>query len=602
MRDWIRGGPEGRRAALLALLAVGLVLGGAAAVLPHGVFWHSDEGAKFLQVLNLRLGPNGLQSSVSWPGDTRDPALRFVPFHPKQYHLDAAGGIVLQWPVFLALLTWPFYALFGLAGLGVLPLAGALGACWGSYRLARVAGAAPGWAWIAIPLTGLATPLGFYSWVFFEHTLAAALVAAAVERTISGLTTRRPARLVVAGLALGVAIYLRSELYALVPVLAAGILAWAWWTHAGTQRMARAAVSGLAGLLIALVPLWAFYTQSEGGPLPQHATWYFDGGDGTGTGAAASPRLPEVRYLAQSGLNLVPDFLAGPSAPDAPAIPPWVSGALVLGTLAVLAVGRLPRGRELVFGGGLALVGAGSLAVLIDPAPYGSLHGFVLAAPMVALAAWPRRGPGAPGLHVLQVITALYIVLHVLVISTLSGLGPISRYEWGQRYLLPAYPLLIALVVATLSPFLQQPAGPGRRPALRTRLPLLAAGLLALIGAGFLARGWTVLRQEKTQVLAWQQTVAGAPDQALLTDRWWVPLLLAPQFYNHTWYLAPDEASARAWAGQVATAPLLGFSTVTFTPTLRVQLATVSPPLYPGATISGPGGLQVQHFDRVAER
>jgi hypothetical protein len=41
---------ERRRAspAVIALLAVALILAGAWAALPHGVFWQSDEGAKFL--------------------------------------------------------------------------------------------------------------------------------------------------------------------------------------------------------------------------------------------------------------------------------------------------------------------------------------------------------------------------------------------------------------------------------------------------------------------------------------------------------------------------------------------------------------------------
>src|SRR4051812_39620419 len=169
----------GRRRALLALLGVALALGAAGAALPHDVFWHSDEGAKFIQLLNLRLGPDGLDTAIRYPGQAFDPALQFVPFHPKQYRLDAAGQVYLQWPIFLPLLTWPLYTLLGLGGLTVLPLAGALLACWCSYRLARAVGAPARWAWVAIPLLGLGTPTGFYSWAFFEHTLAAGLVAAA---------------------------------------------------------------------------------------------------------------------------------------------------------------------------------------------------------------------------------------------------------------------------------------------------------------------------------------------------------------------------------------------------------------------------------------
>src|SRR5437879_4237402 len=102
MADGTREGEAaGRRREPVALLFVVVVLGGAAAALPRGVFWHSDEGAKFLQLLNLRLGPQGLDTAIRYPGRALDPALQFVPFHPKQHRVDTAGNIYLQWPIFL---------------------------------------------------------------------------------------------------------------------------------------------------------------------------------------------------------------------------------------------------------------------------------------------------------------------------------------------------------------------------------------------------------------------------------------------------------------------------------------------------------------------
>ncbi|MDQ2807727.1 MAG: hypothetical protein M3Z04_12595, partial [Chloroflexota bacterium] len=207
-----------------ALLAVALILGGAAAALPSGGFWHSDEGAKFLQLQNLRWGSAGLETAIAYPGRDLDPALAWVPFHPKQHRVDAGGNIYLQWPIFLPLLAWPLWALAGTAGLYSWPWAGALAACWGSYRLARLAGAPARWAWTAIPLLGLATPVGFYSGVFFEHTLAAALVVGAVAALLRGLLTDNGRQVCAAGVLLGLAIYLRSELYVLVPVFGATVV------------------------------------------------------------------------------------------------------------------------------------------------------------------------------------------------------------------------------------------------------------------------------------------------------------------------------------------------------------------------------------------
>lgn len=616
-----RGRWRGVSLAFLALVGVGVALGVASVALPHTGFWHSDEGAKFLQVLNIRLGPDGLDTTIRYPGRALDPNLEFVPFHPKQYHLDAAAGIHLQWPIFLALLTWPFYELLGRAGLYVLPLIGALGACWGSYRLARAVGVPPGWAWAAIPLVGICTPVGFYSWVFFEHTLAVGLVAAAVLLLVSGIVSGERRRLFAAGALLGVAIYLRSELYVLA--LAVGIaLVWLLLTapraaeRVHILRLLAPVGTWAGGLALALLPLWIFYTRTEGTPLPQHATWYFESAEAPGL------RLPPLRYLSHAGLGIIPDFLAGPSAASGgPPLSPWLVGMLLLGLCLVVsgwwlvvrrqwsAVSRQTSvvRREYVIRttqyAGLLLISGAAAWALFEPGEYTSLHGFLLAAPAVAFALLARPGTGREGdaLRLLGGITALYIVLHVVLISALSGLGPISRYEWGQRYLLPAYPLLIALALRSIAEcgvWSTEYDGVDRRqpPSRNTQYAIcLAFCILALIGAGFLARGWGVLRDAQARAGDWQAAVAVAPDRVLLANDWAVPLLLAPEFYTHTWFLVP-EGGAADWPRLAAREGLGGFGTVTLGPTLDHQLGQSIPRPLPGTAVNV-RGLSIRHFD-----
>jgi hypothetical protein len=182
----------------------------------------------------------------------------------------------------------------------------------------------------------------------------------------------------------------------------------------------------------------------------------------------------------------------------------------------------------------------------------------------------------------------------VLIISALSGIGPISRYEWGQRYLLPAYPLLVALVVsalARLAATARIPDGATVRAA--ARLALTAAAVLALIGAGFLARGWGALRDGKLEAQSWAAAVAAAPGPVVLTDSWWLPLTLAPDFYARPWFLAATPAAAAAWPAQARAAGLPGFTTAITGATLAPALTTATPPARPGpATIRGPVTVQ----------
>src|SRR3954463_14477806 len=113
VRAWARGDAW----ALAALLLMAILYVGALVLMPPQALTHHDEGAKYLQVRNLRLTPQGLDWSINYPARRLDPTLQFVPFNPKQHYVDSQGRIYLQWPIFLGLLTRIFWKLFGFAGL-----------------------------------------------------------------------------------------------------------------------------------------------------------------------------------------------------------------------------------------------------------------------------------------------------------------------------------------------------------------------------------------------------------------------------------------------------------------------------------------------------
>jgi hypothetical protein len=221
------------------------------------------------------------------------------------------------------------------------------------------------------------------------------------------------------------------------------------------------------------------------------------------------------------------------------------------------------------------------------PQPYHNLHGFVLASPFIALALWPpdkiltAKGITPHGL--VYVITLTYIALHALIISALSGLGPISRHEWGQRYLLSAYPVLAVLALLTVTRF--RPADFGVRFNTRTfkvALATLGAFLLA-IGLLFTARGYVVLYSEKTQVKSWQDLAASLPpDMPVLTDQWWIPLNLSPIFYTRPIMLASGDDRLTQWATQMQQHNLRTFAFMSdkpdiFTSTWRAAFPTLQP-------------------------
>ncbi len=573
--------------ALVSLLSVALLLLSALASMPPEGLTHHDTGAKYLQVRNLRLSPSGLDWSINYEARNLDPRREFVPFHPKQHVVDERGRIHLQWPIFLGLLTRIPWKVTGFWGLYLVPFLAGLGTLWASYLLALRVGVPRHLAWLTIPMLGLATPVAIYSLLFFEHTLAAMLVTFSMlasvggiprkngtvsgtkdeiqtchsERSKESLSIAPPLRMAAAsGVVLAVAIYFRSELYVLAAVMGGAYLFLAW-----KRGMMRAALVWIAAFVLGLVPLWAFYAVTEGTLLPLHALWYFAGsGDPQGNGPSLGG-IPPLRYIASAGWRFVPDFLFGPqNAALSPVLPLWaiLLGLSGLGLCVIAALLRLARSQAHLMAWRLGLLLAGLSLILISTAPallstqpYYNLHGYLLASPFVALAIWPSASPArnvrlAPEVW-LGAITLLYVGLHVLIISSFSGLGPISRHEWGQRYLLPAYPLLAVLALLTAWRIWTSTRNTLREKRLAVACIAVSA-MLGLVGLGFSVRGYAALHEERTQVVAWMELARSLPpDEALVTDVWWLPLNLAADFYTRPIMLAQGDARLTEWAARM---------------------------------------------------
>jgi hypothetical protein len=219
---------------------------------------------------------------------------------------------------------------------------------------------------------------------------------------------------------------------------------------------------------------------------------------------------------------------------------------------------------------GLASVGAASAYILLNPQYYRNLHGFLVASPFIALALWPpREMAGRIGLTrhgLLYVITLGHVALHTLVISALSGLGPISRHEWGQRYLFNAYPGLVVLALLTAWRLWDE-----FRPDVRVRgaasAVLMIGAALAVLGLVGSVRGYTVLYDERTQVRAWQDLARTLPGrEPLVTDAWWLPLNLAADFYTRPMMLAVGDDRLAQWANQMRDHGVTGFGFMTDKP------------------------------------
>jgi len=161
----------------------------------------------------------------------------------------------------------------------------------------------------------------------------------------------------------------------------------------------------------------------------------------------------------------------------------------------------------------------------------------------------------------LYAVTLAYIGLHALVISALSGLGPISRHEWGQRYLLPAYPALVVLALLAGWRLWSEHGVRFRRAVVSA---LVLASIMALVGVGLEARGTWMLREERAQVESWLELARALPSrEPLVTDVWWLPLNLAADFYTRPMMLAEGEERLMKWAVRMRERDLRSFGLMT---------------------------------------
>ncbi|MDQ3929111.1 MAG: hypothetical protein M3328_08190, partial [Chloroflexota bacterium] len=335
---------------------------------------------------------------------------------------------------------------------------------------------------------------------------------------------------------------------------------------------------------VSLVPLWAFYAITEGTILPLHAIWYFQGSDGGSSSVGLE--LPAVRYIASAGLRVVPDFLFGPqSFPSSPRFPLWAEllGMLGLVLCALPGLARLFKMRNSTgnwrlpaLGVGLLLLSVPSLFALLSGELYYNLHGFLLASPFIALALWPATGDIATApvkrramtpQSWLQTVTLLYVGLHALIISVLSGLGPISRHEWGQRYLLPAYPALVVLALLAITRITE--AYRGRSTIVHRAAPVLATSALVVLSVLLSVRGYAATYTERTQVVAWQALAGTLPGrEPVVTDVWWLPLNLAPVFYSRPIMLAEGDERLTEWTHQMQEKGVSSFGLMTNDPAI----------------------------------
>lgn len=145
--------------------------------LPKDIFWSPDEGAKFLNMQTISWD-DGLHFTIPYNGRHLDPHFHFYAKGHVYPQPSSACNIEYNWPLWFPLLSLIPYRLFGIWGIYLLPLLAGWGTAVLSGMIARRI--QQNAAVATILAVGFATPILFYSILFWEHTMAVFLGLLAV--------------------------------------------------------------------------------------------------------------------------------------------------------------------------------------------------------------------------------------------------------------------------------------------------------------------------------------------------------------------------------------------------------------------------------------
>jgi hypothetical protein len=506
-------------------------------VLPREAFFSSDEGLKLIQVQNfVRKGWSDL--TLDYPGRGLDPDLRYVPINNPPA-LIREGRIYAVYPVVFPLLAAPLFRILGYAGLYVVPLVSGLLTlvitCW----LARLTGGSGTSSTIVL---GLGSPLVFYSLVFWDHTLGTMLSTLAILLVVKSLGHARKAWLIAAGILVGLAIWVRSEMYVMALVMPVVLF------FLPGRRVVRT-LSLCLGMLVALAPLWVFQFLVYGsfiGPHVGHFVWLGE----------------ELPITADRVAILYHTLLEGNSSP----------ALSFLYIMAFAASAMLFRSSRLRRRNLLIVVNFGILALLTIPnvleASAGRpLGGLITTAPFLVFAFTTLLNSSVRQANRLLLAIALgYAALVCVVTPVDPGL------QWGPRFLLPIFPPLAVVVTNNLRAL--QTAGNLRSERLLRACFVSMVALSVVVQAAGLMTLHIIKARDRDLI----QQVGQLDAVHILSDEYGFAQYVAPLFYEKQFFYVRDQEEYQQLTEALVNQGISRYAFVTYPVPDRRAVDPLDPP------------------------
>ncbi|MBN1268966.1 MAG: hypothetical protein JXB04_05220 [Kiritimatiellae bacterium] len=504
------------RHTLSALALVALVYLVCLALFPHEGLWIADNASRFLQMRAFMLTGNAA-CAIPWPGAEFDPAFEFQPL-PPPFAVVRDGRLLSQYSPVFALVSAPFFRLFGYSGLYLLPLVSSLVMLAGLAAIAGQLGAPARAAPQAVLIAGLTTPVWFYSVVFWEHTLALCLLAWALWCGLRFIRTCRLSFALAGSILAAAGAYFRDEMYIVCVVLAAALV-----LPPCPRRWATLALS-VCMMLVVLGPLFVFQRAVTGNPFGLHMGINVGPAPASAASFLAHLRLrPTVIYnllLASHPSRALSLAVAGPAVALL-IIRPAFKDSVFRVALPVVAFASLAA----------SALSLGSLAGTAHPVTWLLRSGGLFAAtPVIVLGCLSAAQVSGTELFCerwLWGIGLAFACCYVLAAPEISSVG----IHWGGRYLLPLYPLLAVLAAANIARWMEI-RGRG------TQVMALVLLMCALAGVAGQVLSMNLLCRKASFSAALNREAAGRPERVVVTDLWWLPQELYGVFYDRMIFYA----------------------------------------------------------------
>jgi hypothetical protein len=545
------------RRGVIAFGIVLLIYSGFIFLLPKDVFWSPDEGNRLIIAQSVTQSDPHAYNLV-YPGAAIDPEFDFFPnvfnsFHIQYPALRPDGSVNYPWSQVFPWAAGNLFHVFGSIGLYMIPWASGLGIIFLGWRISNQLD--PDLSFWSIPLIGLATPICFYSFTFWDHTptVFMGLVALWVftHKSLPGF-----ARGVLGLVFIGISILLRIEMAIFGVVAGLGYLLTLVFLRtpstqksggeSGANKSKNPFLANRWLSVAAIVFIMIVFSISIAVLLPER--YYYELTVFKDTLAKRGLASSLVNY-GQGMIKNLPGLMINFQGEDGP---PLDGNLSLLGLAAVLGVFCAPwiknrRAELFCLVTGLAVLLGLGFAAVFSTNPYRSIHSVFLVSPFIAIAsytlqhAWQSKN--VP-LFYLSLVGWTYLIVGtsaVLILrSDKNGYWP--GLEWGPRYLLMLYPVLAILALQGIGIFWRS-----TRPRW-SRIVFLSLATLSIgIGVNLQARGLQMLYENKVVISSWQSFLSERNSSPVVTDVWWLPASLANYFTTHELYSVSSEQNFLRW-------------------------------------------------------